>query len=161
MGGKTKEFDYKEFSANQVWQACVQTVATLGYTVISSDPNSHQISFNTGRSMSSWAGQDLSATVIVDGSGARLIMGGSVASKGNPWGGGGQLFSWGEKGKLIDQFNAHVRKIVGTIPEKQNNPSESSESVTDSIKKLAVLHDEGILTEDEYQSKKQELLDRM
>ena len=45
-------------SPGRVLAACRQAVAELGYTVIASDESGKMISFNTGRSMKTWAGQD-------------------------------------------------------------------------------------------------------
>ena len=52
-------FSFADASSERVWLAAVQAVSKLGYSVLHSDRASKMLSFNTGRSMSSWAGQDL------------------------------------------------------------------------------------------------------
>ena len=79
MGGKTIERTFPA-SSEDVYEAARRAVAELGYSVLHSDAAAKAISFNTGRSMKSWAGQDLTATVFAsdDGS-ARVVVGGSLA----------------------------------------------------------------------------------
>ena len=161
MAGKAKEFLCEGASVDRVWTACVQAVGVLGYNVLSSDSGSKQISFNTGRSMSSWGGQDLSATLIAVGSDTKLLMGGSLAKTGNPFGGGAQLGSWGEKSRLIDNFAEEVRKLLPDIPEPVTLASTAAEDIPTQIQKLGDLHKQGLLTDDEFAAKKQDLLNRM
>lgn len=103
MGGKTVE---QIFSATPevVFAAAKLTIASNGYIILNSDQNQLSITFNTGRSMKSWAGQDLTATFIESGSETKVIVGGSLAKGGNPFGGGSQLTSWGEKEALSRKF---------------------------------------------------------
>lgn len=54
-------------------------------------------------------------------------------------------------------FVAKVRPRIG----KKNESSRSSNDITDQIKKLAELKDAGILTEEEFHSKKTELLSKI
>src|SRR5690554_1327043 len=91
MGGKTSTYSFKDATPERVWLACIQAVSNLGYNVLHSDRDSKMLSFNTGRSMSSWAGQDLTVTLAPDGSGTRMTLGGSLGKGGNPFGGGSQL----------------------------------------------------------------------
>lgn len=147
----------------------MKAVGLLGYTVIHSDKASGQLSFNTGRSMSSWSGQDLTATVVPAGAGSQLIMGGSIARGGNPFGGGSQLGSWGEKGRLIKTFVDTVTEVLPSIPKAQTQsqtkaqakasaPAREAISVADELAKLAKLRDEGVLTPDEFAAQKAKLL---
>lgn len=117
MGGKSVEFGFEGVSADKVWAAAVQTIGKLGYTVLHSDNTAKMLSFNTGRSMSSWAGQDL--TMVLGGrqgyQGTVMTMGGSLGKGGNPFGGGSQAFAWGEKGRLIDLFAATVKQVLPSV----------------------------------------------
>jgi hypothetical protein len=84
-----------------VYQAGVLVTARLGYNTLNSSPESGVMTFNTGRSMSSWAGQDLTATMVETGNGSTtVIMGGSLARHGAQI----QLVSWGEKTRLINKW---------------------------------------------------------
>jgi len=163
MGGKVQEFSFSSTSAERLWQACIQSVGLLGYTVMHSDSSAKSVSFNTGRSMSSWAGQDLNATVISRGSDSHLVMGGSLATRGNLFGGGSQVVSWGEKGQLIKAFVAKVAAVLPSVAEAPAAPPVDGQAsdVASRIKELAALHAEGLVTDAEFSAKKQELLDRM
>jgi Short C-terminal domain/Protein of unknown function (DUF2510) len=121
MGGKTIERTYSA-SPEDVYEAARHAVAELGYSVLHSDAAAKAISFNTGRSMKSWAGQDLTATVFASGDGsARVVVGGSLATRGNPLGGGSQLGAWGEKKQLSNVFlDAIARALLpgeGWLPD--------------------------------------------
>jgi hypothetical protein len=121
------------------------------------------LSFNTGRSMSSWAGQDLTVSLSMRGTTTDMAIGGRLARSNF---GGGQLFSWGEKGRLSDQFAQVVRDTLPSTPEpKPAAPPASpapaastSTSVADELTKLAALRDSGVLTEDEFAVQKARLL---
>lgn len=157
VAGKTQAFSFQDVSAERLWIACVQAVGLLGFNVIHSDKDSGQLSFNTGRSMSSWAGQDLTATVINPGSGSQLVMGGSLAKGGNPLGGGSQIGSWGEKGRLISKYAEKVTEILPGIAEPEA-ASAAPTSAADELAKLAQLRDSGVLTADEFEAQKAKLL---
>lgn len=157
MAGKTQTFAFPDASAARLWAACVQAVGLLGFNVIHSDKESGQLSFNTGRSMSSWAGQDLTATVIVQDAGSQLVMGGSLARGGNPLGGGSQIASWGEKGRLISKFAAKVSEILPNVAAPVTSPAAAG-STADELAKLAHLRDSGVLTSEEFEAQKAKLL---
>lgn len=159
MAGKSVQFSFKEASADRVWEAALQAVARSGYSIQHSDATSRVLSFNTGRSMSSWAGQDLSMTLVADGSGGTMMsMGGSLGKGGNPFG-GGQAIAWGEKGRLIDKFAVTVKEILPRIPDRAApQPSPVGGSVADELAKLASLRDSGVITEDEFAAQKAKLL---
>src|SRR5665213_4078556 len=111
---KTEE---KKFEANsaRVFNACRVAMAQLSYTLISADETGRMISFNTGRSMKSFAGQDLQATVVDNGDGSRVIVGGAIARRGGM--GSGQQIAWGEKASLSKKFLAEVESVLPNVPE--------------------------------------------
>ena len=156
MGGKTQEFEF-EASPERLWSSVIQCVGTSGYTIIMSDAQSHVVSFNTGRSMKSWAGQDLTATVTPTKDGARLVMGGSLGRGGNPLGGGSQLGAWGEKNALIGKFFEAVRRTLPDVPEPTSSTSPQGDLASE-LAKLAELRAAGSLSEDEFQTAKARLL---
>ena len=83
------------------------------------------------------------------------------------WKGPNITFSASEKMRITNiqksaaqKFVEHVRsKIEDTA--QSNAPSESTLDLPDQIRKLAELKDQGILTEEEFESKKKELLAKM
>ena len=74
-------------------------------------------------------------------------------------------------GKTVEQANGGIydalrefRKRTGTLTSSSNNaakPSTGTGDIATAIEKLAALKEQGILTEDEFTSKKAELLSRM
>lgn len=116
MGGKTIEAEF-EASTKRVFEAAKLVVANFGYSILQSDMSSGTISFNTGRSFKSWAGQDLTATLVGDSQNTKVIVGGSIAKGGNPLGGGSQLMAWGEKEDLSKKFLAALEETLPSIPD--------------------------------------------
>ena len=146
---KTEEKKF-EASPARVFNACRVATAQLSYTLISADETGRMIAFNTGRSMKSFAGQDLQATVLDDGDGSRVIVGGAIARRGGM--GSGQQIAWGEKAALSKKFLAEVEKVLPSLPEvvpSNSNPSEST-SIAEELKSLKDLHDQGVLSEEEF-----------
>lgn len=111
--------------------------------------------------MSSWGGQDLTATVAASGAGTVMTMGGSLARGGNPFGGGSQVVAWGEKGKLIKKFAQKVRDTLPSIPEPSievSGQAPKATTLSDELAKLAQLRDSGVLSADEFETAKKRLL---
>lgn len=159
MGGKTTDQRYRA-SAARTYEACRRAVSTLGYTVLHSDPVALTITFNTGRSMKSWAGQDLSASVFAEGVEARVVVGGSLAKGGVPLGGGSQIGSWGEKSALSKKFLAAVASALPKVPEPivaAPAPPASSDLATQ-LSQLVALHAQGGLTDQEFADAKAALI---
>lgn len=121
------------------------------------------VSFNTGRSMWTWAGQDLTATVVPIGADdCKLVIGGSIATRGSPLGGGTQLVGWGEKGRIVEKMFEAVRIALPNVPEPQTE-SEPPATVAaadpiDRVKKLHELREAGALTDEEFEREKAKAL---
>ena len=111
---KTEEMVFKASPA-RVFNACRVAMAQLSYTLISADETGRIISFNTGRSIKSFAGQDLQATVLDNGDGSRVIVGGTIARRGGM--GSGQQIAWGEKAALSKKFLAEVKSVLPNVSE--------------------------------------------
>lgn len=156
MGGKTVERRYAA-SPSRVYEACRRAISDLGYTVLHSDGAAHTISFNTGRSMKSWAGQDLSASVFGDGSGSRVVVGGSIAKGGNPWGGGSQIGSWGEKAALSNKFLDVVTRVLPRV-EEPAAATVGSPDLAGQLARLVDLHEQGHLDDQEFAAAKAALI---
>ena len=78
MAGKTESFSFNNASFERLWQACVQAVGVLGYNVINSDKGSGQISFTPGARCGHGPDKTLTATLVGENGGSRLVMGGSI-----------------------------------------------------------------------------------
>ncbi len=90
-------------SERRLYAAALKAVSILGYSIQHTDGAAGVISFNTGFSMRSWAGQDMTVTVIAGMDGMNEVaVGGRRAQRstfGEP-----QVFDWGERGKVTRQF---------------------------------------------------------
>lgn len=152
MGGKTVEATYSA-SIDRLYPAMVRAAAELGYTILSSQPEAGVLSFNTGRSMKSWTGQDLSATALAASNGStKVVVGGSLAVRGA---GFQQIGSWGEKQALSSKFLEKVRTILPSIAVA---PKPTAGSLADELSKLASLQRDGILTAAEFEREKARIL---
>ena len=87
----------------------MEATARLGYATLEARPEVGILTFNTGRSMKSWAGQDMTATVIDAGGGkTQVILGGTLARHGAQL----QVVAWGEKKSVANKFLAELRECV-------------------------------------------------
>src|SRR5689334_9141676 len=116
MAGGSQSVTFQA-SADRLYQAVMRSVAQLGYSFQHSDPLGRVVAFNTGMSMRSWAGQDMSATVIAIGDlTSELIIGGTRAQRGVT------LTDWGEKAKIARIL---LRQIQTVLPTLQEAPSQA------------------------------------
>jgi membrane protease subunit (stomatin/prohibitin family) len=153
---KTLEREFGQ-PKESVFSACQLAVAELGYAVKHSDAASGILSFNTGRSMKTWAGQDLTVTLLSAGDKTRVIVGGSMAQSGATI----QVGAWGEKSALSKKFLNAVEAALQSdyLPEPQaGSDRKENTSLADEIAKLSLLRDQGILTEEEFKNAKARLL---
>jgi len=93
-----------------VFNACLSSVATLGYTITYSNKDSGLISFETGLSLSSWAGQQLSCTIIeLAEAQTQVILSGTMKQHGAQM----QLYSWGEAEKIAKKVMNKIGQTLG------------------------------------------------
>ena len=76
------------------------------------------------------------------------------------------IFSSGNKARISNVYNNQIWDFVNHVRAKIGKPQEAkatatTESIPDQIKKLAELRDAGILTPDEFEAKKADLLERL
>jgi hypothetical protein len=112
---------------------------------------------NTGRSMSSFAGQDVTAVAQPHDEGTILRVGGGLAKGGSPFGGGSQMFAWGELGRVVNRFYDAFEQALPTVDEPTSQ-QVGGVSAADEIARLAELHEKGALTDAEFSSAKRRLL---
>jgi hypothetical protein len=93
--------------ADHVFAAAQAAAQQSAKTIDSIDPGARTIYFNTGMSMSSWNGQNVTATVADDpAGGSTLTVTAQVARRGLS---SFQLVSWGEGNRVARKFVAGVR----------------------------------------------------
>jgi uncharacterized membrane protein YeaQ/YmgE (transglycosylase-associated protein family) len=73
---------------------------------------------------------------------------------------GPEAFKFPERGFGIDRFRERRRKLE-ELTRQQQQARSAGDSVAEQLRKLAELRDAGVLTEEEFETKKQELLARM
>jgi hypothetical protein len=75
---------------------------------------------------------------------------------------GGQLVGWGEKDRVIARFLETLDRTVAATPEPSTSESPSSPSgdATTELERLAELHAQGALTDEEFASAKAKILAR-
>jgi hypothetical protein len=132
-----------EASEDRLYQAAVRTAATLGYSLKHSDTTARVISFNTGMSMRSWAGQDMSVSVISGENGKNgLLIGGTRAQLSGFMGGTPQVYDWGESGKISRKFLDTFRPMLAKIPEPK--PPQAPAAQMPSTATLPVFEPEAV-----------------
>jgi len=70
-------------------------------------------------------------------------------------------FKTNEPKALFDVVVAHLERLRNEPADSSMAPAASADSITDQIKKLGELRDAGLLTNDEFNLKKAELLARL
>lgn len=109
----TKPLEQKfDVSPTKVFSAVKVAIAKLGWTVLGVNDSGLMITCNTGRSMKSFAGQDLQATVMEVGSGSNVIVGGQIARRGGR--SSTQQIAWGEKGTLSKKLLATIGDVLAS-----------------------------------------------
>ncbi len=90
---------------DKVFNSCLSSIATLGYSISNSQKDSGIISFETGRSMFTWKGQKLTCTIIeMEPNKTDLIISGVSA--------GVQLTDWGEAEKIANKVVGQIRSTL-------------------------------------------------
>jgi hypothetical protein len=94
-------------------QRALATGARLGWSVVYTDANLGLLTFNTGRSMRTWGGQNVSGTIASDGAtGSWLTFNATAAAVGNPLGGGGPVMAFGEAKKMWKRFAREMARPI-------------------------------------------------
>jgi hypothetical protein len=104
-------------SEKRLYASALRAISFLGYSIQHTDGAARLVSFNTGISMRSWAGQDMTATVIAGVDGMNdIAVGGRRAQRsafGSP-----QVYDWGERSKITRQFFEALERALAEIPEE-------------------------------------------
>lgn len=90
-------------------KALTAVIARLGYTIKTADKDNGLVTFETGMSMFSWAGQSLSAHVFEVGGTVNITIGGTMKSHGAQI----QLYDWGESAKIARKVFEQLDSMLG------------------------------------------------
>jgi Short C-terminal domain len=143
-------------SAARLYAAAIRTVTEMGYSIINSDSQSLTVSFRTGMSMRSWQGQDMTATMFDQQSGAaKIVVGGRRATAGR----GVQVFDWGEARSIAYRYLERVVPLSKTLEEPmERTTSDAPASTADQLERIVSLFEKGVLTNEEFAAAKKKLL---
>lgn len=94
---------------NKAMKALTAVIARLGYTVKSVDKENGLITFETGMSMRSWAGQSMSVHVLDADDGVQITVGGTMKAHGAQI----QVYDWGESAKIATKVFDQLRSVLG------------------------------------------------
>jgi hypothetical protein len=157
---KTYEFEF-DAPPEELFTEMLSAVNALGFSILHNEDTETSVTFNTGPSMWSAAGQDMTATAFpTSSSSSKLVVTGKTARRGEQ----AQYGSWGERGRIAKGLATRVR---GTLPEssstvavaERDRDTDSSAFVVE-LAILCELHRNGDITDDEFSDSKQRLFDR-
>jgi hypothetical protein len=143
-------------SADRIYEACVRTVAQLGWKLQHSDSESRTLSCAArGRKIRPGGGQDLSIFVEqIRSDRARITLG---------WGYQvARLFDHGEKAEIGGLFYETLDVVLPKVKTRRASDSREATAVdlASQLERLADLHAHGRLTDSEFQDAKARLLRR-
>jgi hypothetical protein len=148
---KIYEFEF-DAPPEQLFTETVSAVSALGFSIHRRE-DAASITFNTGPSMWSAAGQDMTATAQpLSPSSSKLVLSGKTAPRGNE----PQYGSWGERGRIAKGLAAKVREALGDQSARPVSP-DGARFVRE-LAVLADLHRSGDLSDGEYADAKRRLL---
>ena len=106
---KTLVMEYAADAAT-VTKAVTAVVARLGYTLKGIDKENGLVTFETGQSMKSWAGQSMSIHVMeVSETASQITIGGKRVAHGDQV----QVYDWGEAGGIASKIVEALEPILG------------------------------------------------
>lgn len=157
---KIYEFEF-DAPPEELFTETLSAVNALGFSILHNEDGEASVTFNTGSSIWSPAGQDMTATTFaISPSASKLVVTGKTARRGEQ----AQYGSWGERGRIAKGLATRVR---GTLPEVPAAPrAAQSDRNTDAsafVVELAILcelHRNGDITDGEFAESKQRLFDR-
>jgi len=96
-------------SQNWLFNASLQAVRTLGYKIDSIDKDNGFLSFKTGLSMKSWAGQEMSILIMDNGDGTCTV---DISGRRSQSGVVIQIYNWGEAAGIAKKIFAKMDKFL-------------------------------------------------
>ena len=100
-----------EFAAppEQLFQETTVAVGVLGFSVLEREDARASLTFNTGPSLWSSAGQDMTATAVpISPASSKLVFQGRTAQRGKAT----EYGSWGERGRIAKGLASKVREAL-------------------------------------------------
>lgn len=139
---KTYEFEF-DAPPEQLYTETVSAVSALGFSILRSEDAASSLTFNTGPSIWSTAGQDMTVRALpLSPQASKLVITGRTARRGkHP-----EYGSWGERGRIAKGLATRVRS---TLTDRLDAPA-----FVDELAHLADLHRSGDITSEEFERAK-------
>jgi hypothetical protein len=140
-------------SADKLFALTVRAIADLGYRVSHSDAGGRTVSFEKPASWKKMYSQSMSASVTQNGDAAELVIGGGQAAQ--------ALVAVGEKERIARRIYEKVLELApktSDAPYQETAATDRTASTADELERLARLHGDGSLTDDEFAAAKAKLL---
>jgi hypothetical protein len=148
---RTYEFEF-DAPPEQLFTETVSAVSALGFSILHHYDEPAAVTFNTGPSIWSTAGQDMTAAALaLSSSSSKLVVSGKTARRGTE----AQYGSWGERGRIAKGLATRVR---GALEEQLPTASGDDPAFVTELATLAELHGSGALTDEEFATAKLRLL---
>ena len=155
---KTYEFEFAA-PTEELFSEALGAVQALGFSILHDEDEATSITFNTGPSMWSTAGQDMTATAVaLSASSSKLVVSGKTARRGSE----AQYGSWGERGRIAKGLATRVGRALAEPMRSAaaDDPTSSEAAFVTELATLADLHSSGVLTDGEFARAKERLLVR-
>lgn len=111
-------------SQNWLFNASLQAVRTLGYKIDSIDKVNGFLSFKTGLTMKSWAGQEMSILIVDNGDGTRTV---DISGRRSQSGVVIQIYDWGEAAGIAKKIFAKMDEFLQS-EDKEKTISKTKET---------------------------------
>lgn len=153
---KTYEFEF-DAPTEELFSEALSAVRALGFSILHDEDEPTSITFNTGPSIWSTAGQDMTATAVaVSPSSSKLVVSGKTARKGSE----PQYGSWGERGRIAKGLATRVARALADsmAAAAAEDATSNGAAFVSELATLAELHRSGALTDGEFAEAKERLL---
>ena len=153
---KMYEFEF-DAPPEELFNETLGAVNALGFSILHNEDTATSVTFNTGPSIWSPAGQDMTVTALpLSPSSSKLVITGKTARRGNE----AQYGSWGERGRIAKGLATRVKGTLVEAPARAGDVGPDSSAFVVELAILCELHRNGDVTDDEFAEAKQRLFDR-
>jgi hypothetical protein len=152
-GGNSVEAVYPACSVAKLQAAAVRAATELGFSITARNDGAGSLFFHVRGFTGSWPGEEMAAVISPHGDGAQIVVGGRRTRAYRL-----ELADWHAAKALSLMFLDRVTAVLPTVAEPRPS-APVTPAIPDQLKALADLRDRGLLTEDEFSSAKQKLLD--
>jgi hypothetical protein len=153
---KTYEFEF-DAPPEELFSETLGAVNALGFSILHNEDTATSVTFNTGPSIWSPAGQDMTVTALpLSPSSSKLVITGKTARRGTE----AQYGSWGERGRIAKGLATRVKGTLVEAPARADDVGPDSSAFVVELAILCELHRNGDVTDDEFAEAKERLFDR-